>query len=189
LIGAECHGNTNINTNTKVRRRSARSIASLVTAVLLLSCALMSALPAGPASAASTTVGDFSSMVVPNPDKTWIGDCYVEVGPTFDGFGAWRKVGGVRINCGSAYSWIEATVWTAYWNPQTQRSTMVGQLGYGVRYNTTGSGQGINGILRGGYACGGQNYYWRTEARVRTSRGTDVIVLSSWKLAPLGQGC
>jgi hypothetical protein len=150
---------------------------------------MLSVLPARSASAASTTPGDFSSLVGLNPDAVWVGDCYVEVGPTFDKFGAWRKVGGVRINCNSSYTWIEATVGTAYWNPTTQRSTMPGQQAVGVRYNTRGSGQGISGILRGGHACGGQNYYWRTEARIRTSRGTDTMVFSSWKLAPLNQGC
>jgi hypothetical protein len=141
------------------------------------------------ASAASMNPGDFSIYLPANPTPYTLDDCRVEVGPVVDSvpYPNYRKIGGVRINCGSVHRWIDATVALGYWNGS--RWVQYGDSAYGIRYNQSGSGTGIAGILRTAPYCFGtsnRGYYWSVVATVRTERAA-VTVSSYW--AQDNSGC
>jgi hypothetical protein len=107
----------------------------------------------------------------PNPYSFWVDDCYVEFGwvygvpPPY-----YRHIAGVRVNCLSRHSVIEATVAMYYSNG----SSWV-QYGNGrrvVRYDVFGSGAGIQGIVQSPAYCVGsyRAYPWIVGATVRTER-------------------
>jgi hypothetical protein len=121
------------------------------------------------ASAASLTPGDFSAWVPPS--RGYVDNCTVDLGPVVDTVPApnYRKIGGVRVNCGSVHSVIKATGWEEYWNGNSW--TDWGYSTVGTRYNQAGSGFGISGILRSPAYCGPNrniHYYWVTAALVQT---------------------
>jgi hypothetical protein len=139
------------------------------------------------ASAAVVQPGDFSDRLsVANPTAYALDDCRVEIGPVLDtvAYPNYHKIGGVRINCGSVHRWIDATVAIGYWNGT--KWLQYGVSSYGVRYNQSGSGTGIGGILRtNGYCPVTQGLYWSVVATVRTERAT-TTVSSYWALDPAG---
>lgn len=148
---------------TARRRWVQRAVVGLVAVV---TATLMS--PILPASA--LTGNDF------NPNYKTIGyvdDCTVEMGPVVDpdyAYPTYRKIGGVRVNCNSYHSTIDALVeeavyYSGAWHYYTQYQN------YGVRHNTYGTGYTLGGILRSVPFCFGTNnrgYYWSTVVRVRT---------------------
>lgn len=85
-------------------------------------------------------------------------------------FPNYRRVGGVRVNCRTVHSVIDATVALYYYNGS--RWIQWGASTYGVRYRQSGSGYGIGGILRTSEFCVGayKRYYWMVGATVRTER-------------------
>ena len=179
------------NTNPKTTDPTGRSNlrARLAVWVSMLTLAVTAAL-APHASAASMNPGDFSIYLpVANPTPYTLDDCRVEVGPVVDSvpYPNYRKIGGVRINCGSVHRWIDATVALDYWNGS--RWVQYGDSAYGIRYNQSGSGTGIAGILRTAPYCFGtsnRGYYWSVVATVRTERAA-VTVSSYW--AQDNSGC
>jgi hypothetical protein len=133
------------------------------------------AISAPAAQAASTTPGDFSSLLWSSSARVYaVDDCTVELGWVFDSVPSpnWRHVGGVRVNCSSVHSVVDATVAMYYYNPGTGRWVQYGNGTYGVRYSSTGSGPGLGGILRTPAYCVGslRAYSWMIGATVRTDR-------------------
>jgi hypothetical protein len=147
---------------TTRRRRSVRSVTAFA--------AIAAAALTSNAHAASTSPGDFSSYIAGNPSIAYVDNCTVELGPVVDtiAFPNYRKLGGVRVNCGSVHSVIKATVWEQYWNGSGWVNW--GNSTVGTRYNQSGSGYGLSGILRSPAYCGPYHYYWRTAALVQTER-------------------
>ena len=158
---------------TSIARRTTRwaSVARRTVATCVAAAAIAT-LTAGTAGAASLQPGDFSSRVKPNPKTYWVDDCYVELGVVYDSVAApnYRHIGGVRVNCNSRHSIVDATVALYYYNGS--RWVQYGNGNYGARYNSTGSGGGIGGILRTpAYCVGGYRAYsWMVGATVRTER-------------------
>jgi hypothetical protein len=137
----------------------------------MLAAMAVAGLLASSAQAASTTPGDFSSYITDNPTIGYVDDCTVEVGPVVDSVPApdYRKIGGVRVNCDSVHSVINATVWEQYWDG----SEWVDWGDNSVRngYDETGSGLDESGILSSPPSCSpdpGYPYAWRTAALVQT---------------------
>lgn len=150
--------------NSLPRRRAlAASAVALASTVVLA---------APPAHAASTTPGDFSAYLTSSARVYAVDDCTVELGWVYDSVPApnWRHIGGVRVNCASRHSVIDATVALYYYNGS--RWVQYGNGTYGVRYNSTGSGFGLTGILRTPAYCVGtyRAYSWMVGATVRTDR-------------------
>jgi hypothetical protein len=181
------------NRSLTLRNRSGRHL-SLAGARRCLLAALLAVLTAvllapSSASAASSVPGDFSSLVANNPKPYTVDNCRVEVGVVVDtnAYPNYRHVGGVRVNCGTYHSVIDATVALYYYNGS--RWIQYGSSGYGVRYNQAGSGTGISGILRTpAYCVGGlRAYYWMVGATVRTER-TGATVYSNYS-ADTQAGC
>jgi hypothetical protein len=116
------------------------------------------------------TPGDFSPYVAKS--NYTVDNCLVEVGWLYDTQLApnWRHWGGVRVNCATRHSWIDATVALFYWNGS--RWVQYGVSNYGIRYNQFGSGTGLDGILRTSQYCvsGLRQYYWIVSTTVRTER-------------------
>jgi hypothetical protein len=158
---------------TNTPRRATRW-ASVVrrTLATFVAAGAVATLTAPPASAASTQPGDFSSRVAPNPKTYWVDDCYVELGVVYDSvaYPNYRRIGGVRVNCNSRHSVVDATVALYYHNGS--RWVQYGSSTHGARYNSTGSGAGLGGILRTpAYCVGGYRAYsWMVGATVRTER-------------------
>jgi hypothetical protein len=128
---------------------------------------------AKPAAAVSTTPGDFSSLLRGNPNNYVVDDCRVELGFVVDStpYPNYAKVGGVRVNCNTVHSWIDATVALYYWNGTGW--VQYGSSGYGIRYNQRGSGLGLSGILHTPRYCAGaasRGLYWKVGTTVRTNR-------------------
>jgi hypothetical protein len=145
-------------------------LSSVALTALALACAVLFA---PPASAASATPGDFSSLVpVQNPYGLWVDDCFTEVGVVVDTvpYPNYRHVGGVRVNCRSTHSVIDATVALYYWTGS--RWVQYGNGTHGVRYNVAGSGYGLSGILRTPAYCVGslRSTSWMVGTTVRTER-------------------
>jgi hypothetical protein len=151
-----------------MRRRLMLAVAALA---LTVAFAAGSAAPAD-AAVGSHTANDFSSYLPNNPLGGWVDDCYVELGFVVDTVPApnYRHVGGVRVNCRSYHSVVDATVAMYYWNGS--RWVQYGSSTYGVRYSSSGSGSGIGGILRTPRYCVGnlKTTYWMVGATVRTNR-------------------
>jgi hypothetical protein len=147
-----------------------RSLYRILIAIVVSLAAAILLAPA--ASAASTTPGDFSSVVSPNPKVFAVDDCTAEVGVVYDSvaYPNYRHIGGVRVNCRTVHSVIDATVALYYYNGS--KWIQYGNGTYGVRYNQSGSGYGISGILRTPAYCVGsyRAYYWMVGATVRTNR-------------------
>jgi len=141
-------------------------------ATVAATASVLAVLTATSAGATSTTPGDFSSYISGNPTTASVDNCYVEVGPVVDtiAYPNYRKIGGVRVNCSSVHSVIKATVWEQYWNGSSWVNW--GYSTVGTRYNQSGSGTGLAGILRSPAYCGPSSghYYWRTAALVQTER-------------------
>ena len=146
----------------------------IATAVVVATLAMAGTVLLAPAAnAASTQPGDFSSVVgPPNPYYIWVDDCYVDFGWVFDNRTpqTYRHIAGVRVNCSSRHSVIDATVAMYYSNG----SSWV-QYGTGtrvVRYDTAGSGSGIGGIVQSPAYCVGpyRAYSWIVGVTVRTER-------------------
>jgi len=141
------------------------------------------------ATASATAAGDFSAVV---PRSTWIiDDCWVEVGVVWDSvpYPNYRKIGGVRLNCGSLHGWIDASVALQYY--YNGLWYQYGTSAYGVRYNSYGSGGGLGGILRTPPLCAGtasRGLWWRVVANVRTDRRPTGTVVAS-NAAYDGSGC
>lgn len=154
-------------TTSKAGSRCGRR--SLLSSVLAVPLAVASM---APAQAASTTPGDFSNVVRPNPLVSSVDDCTVEVGIVFDSrpYPGYRRIGGVRVNCASRHSVIDATA--ALYYHDGSRWVQYGSGTYGVRYNRFGSGYGLDGILRTPPYCvyGYRAYSWMVGATVRTER-------------------
>lgn len=113
------------------------------------------------------TPGDFSPYLAKS--NYTVDDCLVEVGWLYDTISApnWRHWGGVRVNCATLHSWIDATVALFYWNGYGW--VQYGASTYGIRYNQTGSGTGI--LKTSQYCVGGlRQYYWIVSTTVRTER-------------------
>ncbi len=141
---------------SRIRRRGLSAAAVAVVAVAALTST---------ATAASTTSGDFSSLVANSPTVRSVDNCTVELGPVFDSWSSsYRKIGGVRVNCGSVHSIVKATVWQQYWTGSAWAN--VGSSSVGIRYNQASSGYGLSGILRSPAVCG--HAYFRTAALVQT---------------------
>ena len=153
-----------------------------------LGLALLTAAPS--ANAASTQPGDFSSAVSPNPQVSTVDDCTVEVGIVYDWtpYPNYAHIGGVRVNCASQHSVLDARVALYYWTGN--RWQQYGASNYGVRYDSYGSGYGLSGILRTARYCVGnlRSQAWRVGATVRTER-TGETVFSAWHVDPSGGGC
>jgi len=142
---------------------------------LVVACvlaALTASLLAPSANAASSSVGDFSSLLSPNVRTFYVDDCTAEVGVVVDSvrYPYYRHVGGVRVNCRTVHSVIDATVALYYYNGS--RWVQYGNGAYGVRYYQSGSGYGLGGILSTPAYCVGsyRAYYWMVGATVRTER-------------------
>jgi hypothetical protein len=157
------------------RRRQSSGCVGRTRITLLLVLTLMTLVLAGVtehAGAASTTPGDFSSRLANNPTVASVDDCRVELGFVFDSvsYPNYRHIGGVRVNCSSRHKVLDATVAIYYHNGI--RWTQYGSSAYGVRYNQTGSGSGLEGILQTQPYCVGayRGYYWIVGATVRTER-------------------
>ena len=151
----------------------------------------LTAFSAAPAAdAASTQPGDFSSAVSPNPQVFTVDDCTVEVGVVYDStpYPNYAHVGGVRVNCASQHSVIDARVALYDWTGSQWQQ--YGVSNYGVRYNSNGSGYGLSGILRTPRYCVGslRSQAWKVGATVRTER-TGATVFSAWHVDPSGGGC
>ena len=136
----------------------------------------MTVLLAPSASAASTYPGDFSSLIPNNPTSGWfVDDCYGDIGFVFDPHpaGGWHHIGGVRFNCSSQHSFISATVTIYWWNgsrwvPAASNS--------GTKYNVSGSGYDISGILETPAVCAWEkSYSWMVGATVSTERATRTV--------------
>jgi hypothetical protein len=157
---------------TTPRRATRWGSAVRRTLAACLAAGAVATLTAAPADAASTQPGDFSSRVSPNPRTYWVDDCYVELGVVYDSiaYPNYRHIGGVRVNCNSRHSVVDATVALYYYNGS--RWVQYGSGTHGVRYNSTGSGGGLGGILRTpAYCVGGYRAYsWMVGATVRTER-------------------
>jgi hypothetical protein len=142
--------------------------------IMLVAAAVVATLvatgSAGFAGAASTTPGDFSSYIVNNPTVAYVDGCRAEVGIVYDSvpYPNYRHVGGVRINCSTWHSAIDATVALYFYNGS--RWVQYGNSTYGIRYSTYGSGTGIGGILRTPAYCVGsyRAYWWMVGVTVRT---------------------
>jgi hypothetical protein len=158
-----------------IARRRRLMAAITVVATLVMAVTVLFA-PA--ADAASTQPGDFNSVVgPPNLYYIWVDDCYVDFGWVFDNRTpqTYRHIAGVRVNCSSRHSVTDATVAMYYSNG----SSWV-QYGNGtrvVKYNTAGSGTGIEGIVQSPAYCVGtfRAYSWIVGVTVRTER--------SWRTA------
>jgi hypothetical protein len=153
-------------TSPSLTATAVRSAAGLA-ALTMLSLATLTST----ANAASYTAGDFSAYVSGNPTvANTVDNCTVELGPVVDtAYPNYRKIGGVRVNCGSVHSVVKATVWEQYYNGSAWVNW--GYSGVGTRYNSAGSGYGINGILRSPGVCSpypGYTVAWRTAALVQT---------------------
>jgi hypothetical protein len=158
---------------TNTPRRATRWVSVVRrTLATFVAAGAVATLTAPPASAASTQPGDFSSRVAPNPKTYWVDDCYVELGVVYDSvaYPNYRRIGGVRVNCNSRHSVVDATVALYYHNGS--RWVQYGSSTHGARYNSTGSGAGLGGILRTpAYCVGGYRAYsWMVGATVRTER-------------------
>lgn len=150
---------------SKVRRHGWAAVA--VGGAVVASIATASA-----ANAASATPGDFSSRVADNPQVYQVDDCTVEVGVVYDWtpYPSYAHVGGVRVNCASQHSVVDATVALYYWTGSQWQQ--YGGSSYGVRYNSFGSGYGLSGILRTNRYCVGtlRSQAWMVGTTVRTDR-------------------
>ncbi|WP_127130485.1 hypothetical protein [Georgenia sp. SYP-B2076] len=145
-----------------------------------------------PADAASTTPGDFSSVVAPNPLAYTVDDCTVEVGIVYDWTPApdYHHIGGVRVNCATTHSVIDATVALYYQDPSTSQWVQYGDGSYGVRYDSAGTGYAIpDSILRTTPYCVGElrGNYWMVGATVRTERTGGTVY--SHAFTDPGAGC
>jgi len=124
------------------------------------------------ANAASTSGGDFSSYFDPNVKVFWADDCRAEVGIVVDwapDATGWHHVGGVRVNCATRHSIIDATVALYYWSGS--RWVQYGSSSYGARYSSTGSGSQILYTPR--YCLNSlisKSTWWMVGATVRTER-------------------
>jgi hypothetical protein len=159
---------------------------SLIAGTLALLTLFVLAL-APPASAASYTAGDFSAAVNPNVRVFTVDNCTAEVGIVFDWtpYPSYAHVGGVRVNCSTRHSVIEATVALYYYNGT--RWVQYGSSNRGVRYSSTGSGSGILYTPR--YCVGSLRYNsWMVGATVRTER-TGLTNYSIPVRASDGSGC
>lgn len=130
------------------------------------------------ASAAVVQPGDFSDRLpVANPTvDPFFDDCSVDIGFVLDSvtWPNYHKIGGVRINCRSVHRWIDATVAIGYWDGT--KWVQYGDSSYGVRYNQSGSGTGIGGILSTNKYCHPiVGLYWKVVAIVRTERLTKTV--------------
>lgn len=147
------------------------NILKRLVAVIVLAATASLVMP-GPARAASTTPGDFSAYMTSVARVYTVDDCTVEVGWVYDSVASpnWRHIGGVRVNCATRHSVIDATVALFYYNGS--RWVQYGASAYGVRYSSYGSGSGISGILRTSPYCVGdlRRNYWIVGATVRTER-------------------
>jgi hypothetical protein len=173
-----------------LRRRRAggrRIVALLLVAVAVTQGA---AALSAQANAASSTVHDFSSLVANNPKAWTVDNCRVELGIVVDSvsYPNYRHVGGVRVNCSSVHSVIQATVALYYWTGS--RWVQYGNGTFGARYGQAGSGTGISGILRTPAYCVGslRTAYWMVGATVQTER-TAATVYSNTSRALDGSGC
>lgn len=83
------------------------------------------------------------------------------------------------------HRFVEATVAEEYWNGS--RWVQLGASGYGIRYNSYGSGSGLGGILRSQPVCFNHNHGWAwlTVATIRTERVTQTVQ-SDWATDPSG---
>jgi plastocyanin len=144
-------------------------VATLVAALVAIASALFATM-APAAEAASTAGGDFSSFFNPNVNVFWVDDCRVEVGIVVDWAPAatgWHHVGGVRANCATWHSIIDATVALYYWTGT--RWVQYGSSSYGARYGSAGSGSQILYTPR--YCVGSLTATsWMVGATVRTER-------------------
>jgi hypothetical protein len=160
---------------------------SLVAGMLAAISAMILAL-APSAMAASYSAGDFSAAVNPNVRVFTVDNCTAEVGVVFDWtpYPGYAHVGGVRVNCGSRHSVIEATVALYYHNGS--RWVQYGSGVKGVRYNSTGSGSQI--LYTGRYCVGPTLKYssWMVGATVSTER-TGLTNYSIPVRATDGSGC
>jgi hypothetical protein len=166
-----------MNISNLVRAAALRRL--LATAASLGMAALTAtALIAPSAQASSATPGDFSSLIAGNPTAGWlVDDCYVELGYIYDSvpYPNYRHIGGVRVNCNSRHSYIAATVAMYYYNGSSW--VQYGNGKYGIKYNVTGSGSGISGILETPAYCAGtlRADYWIVGATVSTERASRTV--------------
>jgi hypothetical protein len=150
-------------------RRRHRSLFAGVAA--LIAATVMAVAPSAEAASSnpSYTAGDFSAAVNPNVRVFWVDNCRVEVGIVFDwtAYPGYAHVGGVRVNCGSYHSVIDATVALYYYDGA--RWVQYGSGTHGVRYNSAGSGSSILYTPR--YCVGSLKYSsWMVGTTVRTER-------------------
>lgn len=163
--------------NSVRRPRSTRSKISAISAAIAATILIMVgslSFTALPASAASGTPGDFSSLI-PNVSVTtgWVDDCYVETGVVVDTvkFPDYADIGGTRVNCWSVHPWFEASV-GLWWSTSPNGPWTMASSNYGVRYNQSGTGYALNlSILRTGRICG-RGFYWAVTSTVRTERSS-----------------
>jgi hypothetical protein len=157
------------------RMASALVMTGAIVAVAVIAPTAAQAAPASPAASSAASVkgsgapGDFSPFF--DISVRYVDDCMVELGPVFDSVPSpnYRKIGGVRVNCGTRHSVIAATVWEIYWNGSYWVN--YGYSTHDARYNQYGSGYFWNGILRSPPFCfgtGKRGYTWITAALVQT---------------------
>jgi len=131
--------------------------------------------------------GDFSAAVNPNVRVFTVDNCTAEVGFVFDWtpFPNYARVGGVRVNCSTRHSVIQATVALYYHNGT--RWVQYGSSNSATRSNSTGSGTSMLYTPR--YCAGSLRCnYWMVGATVRTER-VGLTQYSHVVRAADGSGC
>jgi hypothetical protein len=179
--------------NIQARMAFGVVVTGLIAAVAVIVPTAAQAATASPATVSSAAnvmgsyvPGDFSPYF-PTTIR-YVDDCTVELGPVYDSVPSpnYHKIGGVRVNCSTVHSVIAATVWEMYWNGNTW--VRWGSSNSAARYNQSGSGYGLNGILRSPPVCfgtGNRGYWWITGALVQTER-TGMYVYSDMHQDPSG---